>query len=325
MVYLNQERTIEGFFRFFRITMPIPFLNFQHLYYFWMAAREGGISHASAVLDHSPSTISAQISQLERSLEVKLFRKVGRNIRLTDVGQIAFRYADQIFGLGRELTHALEGWDSDGPISLQVGIADAVPKLVATMVLEPAFAACPEIRLTCREGRPELLLAELALHRFDLVVLDSPVDSGANIRAFSRLLRESDIAIFGTPELLRHHGHGFPESLEGAPVLLPTPESSIRRSFDRWLEARELQPRVVGEFEDGALMRAFGETGAGLFPAPSIIADDLERQAGVGCLGSLEGTHVRYYAVNVERQLEHPAVQAICDAARNVEESRRGE
>jgi len=293
--------------------MPIPFLNFQHLYYFWMVAREGGISHASEVLDLSPSTISAQISQLEKSLQVKLFRRVGRNIRLTDVGQIAFRYADQIFGLGRELTHALTGWDTEGPLSLQVGIADAVPKLVATKLMQPAFAVSPEIRLTCREGRPESLLAELALHRFDLILLDAPVDPRGNIRAFSRLLRECDVAIFGTPELLRQYGHGFPGSLEGAPVLLPTPDSSIRRSFGRWLEARELQPRVVGEFEDGALMRAFGEIGAGLFPAPSIIADDLERQAGVECLGSLEGTRARYYAVTVERQLEHPAVQAICD------------
>jgi len=299
--------------------MPVPFLNFQHLYYFWMVAREGGISHASEVLDLSPSTISAQVSQLEKSLQVKLFRRVGRNIRLTDGGQIAFRYADQIFGLGRELTHALEGWDTDGPLSLQVGIADAVPKLVATKLLQPAFAVSPEIRLTCREGRPEALLAELVLHRFDLILLDAPVDPRANIRAFSRLLRESDIAIFGTPELLRQYGHGFPESLEGAPLLLPTADSSIRRSFGRWLEARELQPRVVGEFEDGALMRAFGEVGAGLFPAPSIVADDIERQADVDCLGSLEGTRARYYAVTVERQLEHPAVQAICDAAHKVE------
>ena len=299
--------------------MPVHFLNFQHLYYFWVVAREGGISHASKVLDLSPSTISAQIGQLEKALQVKLFRKVGRNIHLTDVGQIAFRYAGQIFGLGRELTHALKGWDTEGPFSLQVGIADAVPKLVATKLLQPAFTVSPEIRLTCREGRPELLVAQLALHHLDLILLDAPADPGSTIRAFSRLLQESAIAIFGTPELLRQHGHSFPESLEGAPVLLPTPDSSIRRSFGRWLETRELQPRVVGEFEDGALMKAFGEIGAGLFPAPLIIADDLKRQHGVECLGSLEGTHASYYAVTVERQLEHPAVQAICDSAGEVE------
>jgi LysR family transcriptional activator of nhaA len=295
--------------------MPVDFLNYQHLYYFWIAAREGGISRASEVLDLSPSTISAQIRQLEEALQVKLFRRVGRNIRLTDVGQIAFRYAGQIFGLGRELTHALKGWDTEGPFSLQVGIADAVPKLVATKLLQPAFTVSPEIRLTCREGRPELLLAELALHRFDLVLLDAPADPASTVRAFSRLLQDCPIAVFGIPELLRRHADAFPESLEGAPVLMPTPNSSIRRAFGRWLEARGLQPRVVGEFEDGALMKAFGEIGAGLFPAPLIIADDLKRQYGVECLGSLEGTHARYYAVTVERQLEHPAVQAVCETA----------
>ncbi|MCP4205209.1 MAG: transcriptional activator NhaR [bacterium] len=299
--------------------MPVDFLNFQHLYYFWIVAREGGISRASEVLDLSPSTISAQIGQLEEALEVKLFRKVGRNIRLTDVGQIAFRYAGQIFGLGRELTHALKGWDTEGPFSLQVGIADAVPKLVATKLLQPAFTVSPEIRLTCREGRPELLLAELALHRFDLILLDAPADPGSTIRAFSRLLQDCAIAVFGTPELCRQHGDGFPESLEAAPVLMPTPNSSIRRAFGRWLEEQGLQPRVVGEFEDGALMKAFGEIGAGLFPAPLIIAEDLKRQYGVECLGSLEGTHARYYAVTVERQLEHPAVQAVCEPAGKAE------
>jgi len=299
--------------------MPVDFLNFQHLYYFWIVAREGGISRASKVLDLSPSTISAQIGQLEDALEVKLFRKVGRNIRLTDVGQIAFRYAGQIFGLGRELTHALKGWDTEGPFSLQVGIADAVPKLVATKLLQPAFSVSPEIRLTCREGRPERLLAELALHRFDLVLPDAPAEPGSTIRAFSRLLQDCAIAVFGTPELLRQHGDGFPESLEAAPVLMPTPNSSIRRAFGRWLEVKGLQPRVVGEFEDGALMKAFGETGAGLFPAPLIIADDLERQYGVECLGSLEGTHARYYAVTVERQLEHPAVRAVCESSGRTE------
>jgi len=203
-------------------------------------------------------------------------------------------------------------------LGLQVGIADAVPKLVATKLLLLAFAVSPGIRLTCREGRPEILLAELALHRLDVILLDAPADPGSTIRAFSRLLQESVIGIFGTPKLFRQLGRGFPESLEGAPVLLPTPDSSIRRSFGRWLELRELQPRVVGEFEDGALMKAFGEIGAGVFPAPLTIADDLKRQHGVECLGSLEGTHARYYAVTVERQLEHPAVQAICDSAHEV-------
>lgn len=296
--------------------MPIDFLNFQHLYYFWIVAREGGISAASEVLDISPSTISSQVGQLESALQVKLFRKVGRNIRLTDVGHIAFRYAEQIFGLGRELTHAVTGWDTGGPHSLQVGVADAVPKLLATKLLQPAFTDTPEILLNCREGRSELLLGELALHRLDLLLLDAPAKPGSTVRAFSRLLEESVIAIFGTPELARQHSHGFPGSLEGAPVLLPTPNSSIRRSFGRWSEMHGVQPRVAGVFEDGALMKDFGRIGVGLFPAPMTIADELRRQYGVECLGALEGTHARYYAVTVERQLQHPAVSAICDSGK---------
>ena len=226
--------------------MPIDFLNFQHLYYFWIVAREGGISPASQVLDISPSTISSQVGQLERALQVKLFRRVGRNIRLTDVGHIAFRYAEQIFGLGRELTHAVTGWDTGGPLSLQVGIADAVPKLLATKLLQPAFIDSPEILLNCREGHSELLLGELALHRLDLVLLDAPAKPGSTVQAFSRLLQESVIAIFGTPELARQHCHGFPGSLEGAPVLCrpPTPPSADRSvggrkrtaSNPEWLE-----------------------------------------------------------------------------------------
>ena len=294
--------------------MPIDFLNFQHLYYFWIVAREGGISPASQVLDISPSTISSQVGQLERALQVKLFRRVGRNIRLTDVGHIAFRYAEQIFGLGRELTHAVTGWDTGGPLSLQVGIADAVPKLLATKLLQPALIDSPEILLNCQEGRSELLLGELALHRLDLVLLDAPAKPGSTVQAFSRLLQESVIAIFGTPELARQHCHGFPGSMEGAPVLLPTPNSSIRRSFGRWSEMHGVQPRVAGVFEDGALMKDFGRIGVGLFPAPLSIADDLKRQYGVECVGTLEGTHARYYAVTVERQLQHPAVLAICDS-----------
>ena len=297
--------------------MPIDFLNFQHLYYFWIVAREGGISNASKVLDISPSTISSQVGQLEKALQVKLFRKEGRHIRLTDVGHIAFRYAGQIFGLGREMTHAVSGWDTEGPLSLNVGVADAVPKLVATRLLQPAFTASPGILLDCREGRSEVLLAELALHRLDLVLLDAPAEPGSTIRAFSRLLHESVIAVFGAPELARQHSSAFPGSLEGAPVLLPTPNSSIRRSFSRWSEMRGVQPRVAGVFEDGALMTAFGQIGVGLFPAPLTIAEELGRQHGVECVGSLEGTHVRYYAVTVERQLEHPAVLMICNSGGN--------
>ncbi len=289
-------------------------LNFQHLYYFWIVAREGGISRASEALDISASTISAQVSQLEAALEAKLFRKVGRNLSLTDVGHVAFRYAEQIFTLGNELKHAIKGWHTDGPILLQVGLADAIPKLVATRLLAPAFAALPELRLSCLEDRPDRLLEELALHHFDVVILDSPLES-SSIQAYSHHLAEWPLAFFGPADLVARHSGDFPQSLESAPVLLPAAGSAIRRQLDRFFEQEDVQPRVVGEFADSALMKCFGETGAGLFPAPSSLADDLARQHDASVLGILERYTVSYFAITVERHLEHPGVAAICEAA----------
>ena len=293
--------------------MP-SFLNFQHLYYFWIVAREGGISRASDFLDLSASTISAQVGQLEDALGVKLFHRVGRNIRLTDVGHVAFRYCEEIFVLGRELTHALEGWHTRGPVLLQVGVADAVPKLVATRLLGRAISKQDDLRLICREDDPDRLLAELALHHFDVVLLDAPVDSTSRIQAFNHLLAEWPVAFFGVPELVRRYRDDFPASLEGAPVLLPTGEASARKQLDRFFEEQAIQPRITGEFDDTALMKAFSENGSGLFPAPSALAPELERQHGVEMLGALEDCVARFYAVTVERQIEHPAVAAICGA-----------
>lgn len=294
--------------------MP-SFLNFQHLYYFWIVAREGGISKASDVLDLSASTISAQVNQLEQALQVKLFHRVGRNLRLTDVGHVAFRYSEEIFVLGRELTHAVTGWHTRGPVVLLVGVADAVPKLVATRLLRPALAELSDLRLICREDQPEPLLAELALHHFDVLILDTPVDASIRVQAFNHQLAKWQIAFFGTAELVARHQPDFPQSLEAAPVLLPTADSSIRRRLDRFFEEHSIQPRLVGEFEDSALMKAFSETGAGLFPAPIALAGELERQHGSQTLGVLEDCTASYYAVTVERHLEHPAVAAICAAA----------
>ncbi len=292
--------------------MASRFLNFQHLYYFWVVAREGGISHASDALDLSPSTISAQVSQLERALKVRLFHRVGRNIRLTDVGHVAFRYAAEIFTLGNEMTHAIQGWHTEGPVLLQVGIADAVPKLVATRLLRPAIAELPEVRLICREDRPDRLLAELALHHFDVLILDSPLDVGPPVRAYRHVLAEWPLAIFGEPGLAAERVAGFPQSLESAPFLVPTAGSAIRRQLDRFFEDRELQYRLVGEFEDSALMKSFSETGVGFFPAPAALAENLERQHGSALLGVLDDYTVSYFAITVERHLEHPGVAAIC-------------
>lgn len=287
-------------------------LNFQHLRYFWIVAREGGISHASEALDVSASTISAQVGQLEGALGVKLFRRVGRNIRLTDVGHVAFRYAEEIFTLGSEMTHAIRGWHTEGPVLLQVGIADAVPKLVATRLLRPALSELPEIRLICREDRPDRLLAELALHHLDVLLLDSPLDGSVTVQAYRHLLAEWPLALFGDPALVEELSGGFPRSLEAAPILLPTAGSAIRRQTDRFFEQHGLQGRLMGEFEDSALMKSFAELGAGLFPAPVALAEDLTRQHGAVLLGPLDGYTVSYFAITVERRLEHPGVAAIC-------------
>jgi LysR family transcriptional activator of nhaA len=288
-------------------------LNYRHLYYFWIVAREGGISHASEALDVSPSTISAQISDLEATHGVRLFDRVGRNLRLSEVGQIAFRYAEEIFALGREMTHAIHGWSTVGPKLLQVGIADAVPKLAATRLIGPALERYPDIRLICREDTPERLLAELAVHRLDLVLLDSPLDPTIPIKAVDHLLARWRIAFFGAPELAAKRSPGFPLSLEGAPMLLPTAESAMRRALDRWFEANGVAPRIVGEFEDSAQMKSFSESGTGLFPSPAGLAEAIERQHGVRCLGTLKDAEVAYYAITVDRRLEHRGVEAILD------------
>lgn len=293
--------------------MPVEFLNFQHLYYFWIVARDGGISRASETLDLSPSTISSQIGQLEAAHGIKLFQRVGRNLRLTEIGQIAFRYAEEIFALGREMTHAVHGWSGSGPLLLQVGIADAVPKRAATRLLSPALERYPEIRLICREDKPEALLAELAQYHLDVILLDRQLDPSLPITAFHHRLAHWKIAIFGTKNLMLQHSEGFPTSLEQAPMLLPTAESAMRRCLDRWFEKNGVQPRVVGEFEDSALMKTFGERGTGLFPAPAALAEEIEHQHEVERLGVLKDAEVSYFAVTVERRIEHPGVAAICE------------
>ena len=287
-------------------------LNYHHLYYFWIVAREGGISHASDALDVSPSTISAQVSQLESTHGVKLFDRVGRNLRLSEAGHVAFRYAEEIFGLGREMTHAIHGWSTQGPRLLQIGVADAVPKLAASRLLQPALDHDPELRLICREDIPDRLMAELAIHRLDLVLLDSPVDSALPIRAVNHELARWRIAFFGTSDLAAARTENFPLSLEEAPVLLPTAESAMRRALDRWFENNGVAPRIVGEFEDSALMKSFSESGTGLFPAPVGLQPAIERQHAVKMLGVLADAEVTYYAVTVEKRLEHPGVEAIC-------------
>ncbi len=294
----------------------MEWLNYHHLLYFWTMARQGSLARASAELRLAQSTISGQIRALEDSLGEKLFARRGRRLVLTEMGRVVFRYAEEIFSLGRELRDAVKGRPVGRPLSLMVGVADVVPKLVARRLLEPALKLPEPVRLICREDKPERLFAELAVHNLDIVLSDAPIDPSIRIRAFNHLLGECGIVFFGTAKLAAAHRRNFPESLDGAPVILPTENTTLRRSLDQWFAARGIRPRVVGEFEDSALLKVFGQVGMGLFPASSIIADEVQRQYQVRPVGRLDEVRERFYAISVERKLKHPAVIAISEEAR---------
>ena len=292
-------------------------LNYHHLYYFWLVAREGSIARAAEQLQLAHPTISKQLHQLESSFQDKLFDRVGRNLVLTDFGQTVFRYAEEIFSVGRELQDAVQGRPSGRPLRFEVGIPDVLPKLVAHRLLGPAFRLSEDIHLVCHEGKHEKLLAELAVHRLDIVFSDAPVSPTVSVRAFNHLLGECGLSFFGTPELASKYRRKFPSSFEGAPFLMPSDQTAVRRDLEQWFYTQEIRPRIVGEFEDTALMKVFGQDGIGLFPAPSVIEKEVCRQYKVRVIGRTDAVRERYYAISVERRLKHPAVIAICAAARD--------
>ena len=294
-------------------------LNYHHLLYFWTVAREGSIARATERLNLSQPAISAQIRTLERSLGEKLFAKRGRNLALTEVGRTVFRYADEIFTVGRELEETLRA-GSGGlgrPARLTIGVADVLPKIVAFRLLEPALAHAEPVRLVLREDKPDRLVADLSIHALDLVLSDAPVPPNVRVRAFSHLLGECGVTVFGTPELTERYRARFPQSLDAAPVLLPTENTTLRRSLDAWFEVHRLHPQIVGEIEDSAVLKVFGQSGAGLFMAPSAVEDDVQRQYGVRVVGRIAGIRERFYAITVERRITHPVVLAISTTARH--------
>ena len=294
----------------------MEWLNYHHLLYFWVVAREGSISGATQVLQLAQPTISVQLRALEKSLSEKLFTRVGRNLVLTDVGQVVFRYADDIFSLGRELQDTLKGRPTGLPMRLMVGVADAVPKLIAYRLLAPALQLPEPIRIICREDKPERLLTELATHALDVVLSDAPVGPLVKVRAFNHLLGECGVTIFAPPSLAPRYRRGFPRSLTGAPFLLPTDSTPLRRALEQWFEVTKIRPLVVGEFDDSALLKAFGQAGVGLFAAPSAIETEIRHQYHVRVVGRVESIQERFYAISAERKLKHPAVVAISEAAR---------
>ena len=296
----------------------MEWLNYHHLLYFWTVVREGGVSRAAEKLRLAQPTVSAQVKLLEDTLGDKLFERQGRRLVLTDVGRLVYRYADEIFGIGRELLEMLKGRPSgDRPLPLTVGVANAVPKLIVRRLLQPAMSGEQAIHLVCREDSTETLLSELATHALDVVIADVPAPQHVRVKVFSHLLGESDTSFFAAGPLATKLRRRFPRSLSDAPVFLPTPHTALRRAIDQWLEAEDLHPRVVGEFDDLALMKAFGQAGHAAFPAPSVIEQEVVRQYRVHAVGCAKAVRERYYAISAERRLKHPGVLAITATAKS--------
>jgi LysR family transcriptional activator of nhaA len=295
----------------------MDWLNYHHLYYFWLVAREGSIARAAEQLHLAHPTISKQLRQLEASFEDKLFDRVGRNLVLTRFGRTVFRYAEEIFSVGRELQDAVQGRPVGRPLKFEVGIPEVIPKLIAHRLLAPAFGLGEAVHVVCREGKHDDLLAELAVHRLDIVLSDAPASPTVSVRAFSHLLGECGLSFFGSAKLAAKCRRTFPSSLEGAPLLLPIDNTAIRRDLEQWFDMEGIRPRIVGEFEDSALMKVFGQDGIGLFPAPTVIEKEVCRQYKVRVAGRTDAVRERYYAISVERRIKHPAVLVICAAARN--------
>ncbi len=295
----------------------MEWINYHHLLYFWVVAREGGLSPAGKVLSLSHPTLSAQIHALEDRLGEKLFEKVGRKLALTEMGRVVFRYADEIFTLGREMLDTVKGRSTGKPLRLSVGIVDVVPKLVVRRLLAPALELPDAVRLVCYENSYENLLADLALHALDIVISDAPVPAGSNIRAYNHLLGETSVTFFGSKALAKRHKRGFPTSLDGAPMLLPLEHLTLRRSLNQFFDRHDIRPRIVAEFADSALSKVFGADGVGIFVAPSVVEPQVIAQYGVQIIGRTDEVRERFYAISAERRLKNPAALAISGAARS--------
>jgi LysR family transcriptional activator of nhaA len=285
-------------------------MNFRHLYYFWVVAKEGGVTRAAERLGLAVQTISTQLGLLEQSIGKALFSQQGRRLELTESGRTALAYADQIFLLGEQLQEALGEADSS-KTRLTVGISDSLPKLTAFRLLEATMHLPRPVRLVCYEDQFEALLADLALHKLDVVLTDRAVRSGTTLRVFSHLLFESETMVVGTRDLADTYQAGFPRSLNGAPFLLPTRNNALRGRIDEWFELHAVRPDVVGEFEDNALLNTFGRRGLGLFFAPAALATDIAEQFGAVLVGPVPQVREQFYAISNDRKIKHPAVEAI--------------
>jgi LysR family transcriptional activator of nhaA len=297
--------------------MQLEWLNYHHLLYFWVVAREGGIAKASRQLLVAEPTISGQVKELERFLGERLFARAGRRLVLTEMGKVVYDYAGEIFSLGRQMLDTVRQRPSDRPLRLAVGVTDGMPKLVARRLLEPVLRGPHRVELTCREGAVDDLLIDLSTYRLDLVLSDAPAGGGVKLVSYSHLLGESGVSFFATAAAAKRLARKFPASLADADVLLPTENTTLRRALDQWFAAHGLRPRVVASVEDSALLKTFGQAGVGAFPAPTAVEAEVCRQYEVKVVGRTDEVRERFYAISVERKLKHPAVIAISDAARN--------
>jgi len=291
-------------------------INYKHLHYFWAVAKAGGVTRASELLHLTPQTISGQLSLFENVLGEKLFNRIGHHFDLTETGRLVMSYADEIFTLSQELEEALHHSPTGRPLLFRVGVTDSVPKSVAYQLLEPAMQVADPPRIVCREGKVTDLLAELAVHRLDIVIADGPMPNTLDVRGYSHFLGECGLTFCATAELARRHPGPFPAGMDGAPLLLPGEEVAVRPKLAHWFADQQIRPRIVGEFDDSALMKAFGQAGVGIFPVPTAIAEQVMRQYGVVSIGSTMDVVEQFYAISVERKLTHPAVVAISRAAR---------
>ena len=294
----------------------MEWLNYHHLLYFWTVAKEGSVSKAAAALHVAQPTVSAQLRSLEKSLQQKLFERHGRSLKLSTRGEAVFRYADEIFSLGRELLQTVKGEPQASPRRFRIGVSDALPKITTYRLLEPALVMQPAFRLHVRIDKTERLLGELAIHALDLVIADAPMTPSLRVRAFNHLLGETSVSIFGTAELARTVRRGFPRSLHGAPMLLQTSNTAVRQSLDQWFDVHGIEPQVVGEVEDMTMLQTLGEHGLGLFAAPTVVRAEVCRRYRVACVGEVEKVREKFFAISVERRITHPAVRVMAEQAK---------
>lgn len=292
-------------------------LNYSHLLYFWTVAREGSIAKASEVLHITPQTISGQLKLLEESVGEPLFQRAGRGLSLTAIGEVVNLYADEIFSLGSELAQRVQNKSAGVPTKLNVGILNSIPKLIAFRTIAPALELEDSVKVVCHEGEFEKLLGDLAIHQLDLIISDKQVPAGLNVRAYNHKLGKSEIAIFGHKSIANKYIKKFPDSLNGAPLLLPASNNKMRRDLDDWLDEVDVKPTIVAEIDDSALIKAFGEAAIGLFPAPKAVASAVEHMYNSKLIGVIESVSETYYTISPERKLKHPGVLKITEEARS--------